>query len=309
MAIIMTFPFRVHIHLGAHKTATTFIQNWLMQNTALLRGNQVAYIPLDTLRKRFSPCFLKLVRASQASSFASASELADKIRGIIKADIESSGFDFASTRLLVLSEENLLGVMGPLTQTGVLYPALKMKMHCLAAVFEGCDVQAFMAIRNYQEFYPSAYAETLRGGHIKPFGRFMDNLDLSGNSWLGVVQTVEAALGPLKLWPYESFRANVGQILGTLLGIQVTPDMIRKQAPVRPSLTQKGLEVVMRSQGNLSAVELKRLVNLLSDRMVFEPPDAPIMIPDSLIRGQLDAKYGDELEQLAGRFIVNVPGR
>jgi len=273
----MPFPFRVHIHLGAHKTATTFIQDWLLNNKAVLRQHQIAYIPLDTLRKNFSQKFLELVNANPASVELAEAKIS-QLHTIIKTDIEALGLDVSEIKLLVLSEENLLGVMGSLTKQGQLYPALKIKMRWLAAIFAGCDVQTFMAIRNYREFYPSAYAETLRAGHIKPFEEFLVHLDVSGNSWLTVVDTVEAALGPLKLWPYEDFRANSVQVLSELLQVPITPEMIRKKTPVRPSLSQKGLALLMQCQDGLSNVELKRLANVLAGNMVFEQPVAPIAL-------------------------------
>ncbi|MDD5272720.1 MAG: hypothetical protein PHU14_08390 [Methylovulum sp.] len=298
----MSFPFRIHIHLGAHKTATTFIQNNLARQQPWLREQQIAYIPLATLRQHFTPSFWALTQAQTADQAA----LIGQLCATLLADIHASGFDPEHTRLLVLSEENLLGALGSLNHKGVLYPELAKRMQLLAQVFAGCDVQAFLAIRNYRDFYASAYAETLRQGHIKPLERFVGGLDLSGNSWLTVVAAVEAALGPVALWPYEQFRHHAPLILGNLLQTEVTPDRIGQHI-ARPSLTRKGLAVAMASRGGLSATEMKKLVNLLIDKMVFEQPDGRIAMAEGEVVERLDAQYQAELEVLAGKFMVGIP--
>jgi hypothetical protein len=292
--------FRVHIHLGTHKTATTFIQNWLSQHQALLMANQIATIPLNMLRGQFTPTFWGFVYGQAAWSPA----LAQQLRAIIDANIVAAGFDLQATRLLILSDENLLGSLSTLTNKGLLYPDLATRMARLAAVFEGCVIQPFLALRSYSEFYPSAYAETLRAGHIKPFAEYMDGLDLTGNSWLGVVDAVESVFGSVALWPYELFRDNATTVLSALLQTPVAAELMEKSPIARRSLTLKGLDIVMRCQGTLSALEMKKLVHLLAERMVFDSPDGRITIDDPAINDRLDAQYQRELDCLADRFII-----
>lgn len=300
----MASHFRVHIHLGAHKTATTFIQNWLGRHYEFLQENQIAYIPLSTLRKQFTPCFWELANGKADNPAAAV----QKIRAILEADIVASGFDLEKTRLLVLSEENLLGSLASLSNKGELYPGLAGRMVHLAAIFAGCEVQTFMSIRNFREFYPSAYAETLRHGPIKPFDRYLEQLNIMGNSWLDTVDAIESELGTLKLWPYEQFRRFAPDILSALLAVPVGAQMIGSDSVVRPSLTRKGLDVVMRCQELLTPQETKRLVNLLVEKMVFEGPDGRICIDDADMNAQLDAQYADEWAKLAQRFVVDDAG-
>jgi hypothetical protein len=288
---MMTLPFRVHIHLGAHKTATTFIQNGLAQQHDWLRERHIAYIPLHRLRQEFTPCFWELTNGQATDPVA----LMARMRTLLLANVEASGYKVGDTRLLILSEENLLGALGALYHRGVLYPDLAKRMQYLAEIFQGCEVQAFLSVRNYRDFYASAYAEVLRQGWVKPMDQFVAKLDLSGNTWPNVVAAIEAALGPVTVWPYEQFRSHTGEIISALLQTEVGADFLGKQI-VRPSLTQKGLAVAMACRDVLEPADLKKLVNTLVDKVVFEQPDGRIVLGDDGGIGALEARYWGELE-------------
>ena len=45
---------RIHLHLGAHKTATTYIQQILATNKNTLLENGVLYLPLTQTRAKLS---------------------------------------------------------------------------------------------------------------------------------------------------------------------------------------------------------------------------------------------------------------
>jgi hypothetical protein len=294
------YNFRVHIHLGAHKTASTFIQTWLAKNQGFLTDNHIAYVPLGKLRKCFSLEFSRLSKSTEDVTPA----MVEQLRDILFAEAESCGFDLASTRLFILSEENILGSVASLSATGVLYPDIKKRMALLARIFENYEIQPFLALRNYCEFYPSAYAERLRQGHVKPFDNYVGKLNLLGNSWTNIIESIEAELGMTKLWSYEQFRGNAHIILSELLQIAITPNMINVDNIARKSLTKKGLDVVMMSKKTLSVGEMKKLINLLAERMVFDAPDEKIAIKNIDTLSFLNKQYCNDLNQLSNRLII-----
>lgn len=294
----MPYHFRVHIHLGAHKTASTFIQNWQAKHQPFLKANHIAYIPLEKLRRKFMPAFWEFAGEKQVSQHQ-----VKRLRNILFAEAESCGIELQSTTLFILSEENLLGSLASLHVRGSLYSRPDKRMELLARLFAGCEIQPFLSIRNYTEFYPSAYAETLRHGYIKPFDDYIAALNLEGNSWTGVVESVESVLGTANLWPYETFRGNAHRVLSALLQIPLTADRVDAGPVIRPSLTQKGLAVAMQCRGLLSDSEMKKLVNLLAEKMAFDPPDQKIAIKDAGIISRLHEKYQNDLETLSNRLI------
>ena len=50
---------RIRIHIGAHKTGTTQIQNTLLNNVDYLSGIEVRYIGPEEFRKSFKPKDIK----------------------------------------------------------------------------------------------------------------------------------------------------------------------------------------------------------------------------------------------------------
>lgn len=294
----MPYTFRVHLHLGAHKTASTFIQNWLANHQAFLKANRIAYLPLGVMRRKFMPAFWSAMDGKQAS----AKQIA-QLRDIIVTEAESCGIDLESTALFVLSEENLLGSLASLHTKGKLYPWVGHRMRLLARLFEGSEIQPFLSIRNYTEFYPSAYAETLRHGYIKSFDDYMAAMDLPGNSWTGVVESVESVLGQAKLWPYEAFRGNAHPVLSALLETPVTAGMIDAETVVRKSLTQKGLALAMLCRDALSDAEMTKFVNLLAEKPIFDLPDQKIAIKNTETLNRLHEQYQNDLETLSNRLI------
>lgn len=295
----MPYNFRIHIHLGAHKTASTFMQNWLTKHLSLLKHNKIAYVPLENLRRQFSSAFWELA----ADQDKSVSITPAQLRDMIFAEAESCGFDLASTHLFILSEENILGSLSSLSTEGILYPGLTHRLQILAEIFEGYQIQPFFSVRSYLEFYPSAYAETLRDGYIKPFENYLYDLALTRNSWIDIIETIESALGPAIVWPYEQFRNNAHHVLSTLLQMTITTDSIDANTVIRRSLTQKGLLLALSCQDSLSVGEIKKLVNLLAEKMKFEDPDEKISIKDSRMINDLSEKYANDLQSLSSRLL------
>ncbi len=298
----MPYSFRVHIHLGAHKTASTFIQNWLSKHMELLAQHQIAYIPLAKLRQKFMPAFWRAVENPMQTDYQYAQLLA-----CLCTEASDLGFDLANTKLLLLSEENLLGGLNTLVTQGLLYPRLDQRMKTLAQVFNGFSLQAFLAIRNYADFYPSAYAETIRHQYLKSYDDYLSGLAWQDNSWLNVIDTLQASLGPIKLWAYEDFRTHTAAILSALLDLEIPSAMIDSATTDRPSLSQKGLDLAMHSRHLLSPPEMKKLINLLADKMVFEQPDTKIILPDPTRVALLNTQYQAELINLAPQLIKFAP--
>lgn len=295
----MAYNFRIHIHLGVHKTATTFIQNWLATHQPFLKDHAIAYVPLEKLRKQFTQDFWKILNNRPSMN----SEAIAQLRELLFEEAAACGYDLGTTRLFVLSEENLLGSLSSLHSKGKFYPDLDRRMRLLGRLFEGYELQPFMALRSYSEFYPSAYAEMLRHDQIQTFDAYLEGLDLAGNSWPKIVKGIESVLGPVQLWTYERFKDNSHRVLTALLQIPIDVDMIDKGSMVRQSLTQQGLDIAMRCRDILSDAEMKRLVNLLADKMIYETPGQKIAIQDHKIIGLLNEKYQHDLERLSSHLI------
>lgn len=297
----MTIPHRVHIHLGAHKTATTFIQNCLEQNKSLFLDRHILCVTPTFTRNGFMKCF----RESIAGNAENQAELTEKMLAFIKAETLSYGFNDSQPTLLVISEENFLGNFKSLIENGRLYPELKLRLATLAKTFDGCEISVFVSIRHYCEFYPSAYLEALRNGvHRMSFEEFMANATILENSWLTMIDDICSVFDTVKVWPYEKFRENAQAILSELLDTPLSKEIIDINTLQRPSLSRKGLDIVMANKDKLSRLELTRLVDLIADQMVFDDPVEKLKITDQWLIDRLNTQYQAELNKLSRYLIV-----
>ena len=95
---------RIHLHLGAHKTATTYIQRILATNKDTLLENGVFYLPLAQTRAKLSKQIMGLSRKGRRSA-----DLVSHRQAILD---ELSGKGLERCHTVLISDENLLGSPG-----------------------------------------------------------------------------------------------------------------------------------------------------------------------------------------------------
>ena len=92
---------RMIMHIGAHKTATSYMQKKLALNVELLNRRNIHYDPLEIFRKEFTPLLNEGVTRE--------SEWIRELRGTARA------------MNILVSEENVMGVPGDLVREGQYY--------------------------------------------------------------------------------------------------------------------------------------------------------------------------------------------
>ena len=122
-------------HLGAHKTATTHIQEVLRSQRLKLREQGIRYIPLDELR-------------------SATYEILESTRfPKLKFDL----LRFGAPKATILSEENFMGY--PIEACSFpLYPRMEHRLE----IIKRRPAVAFLAIRNPADFAASVYSEAAR---------------------------------------------------------------------------------------------------------------------------------------------------
>lgn len=125
---------KVLLHLGAHKTGTTFIQEVMRKNSRLLLEKGVSYLGGREAREDFTRDLVypsvglnKNIRKSRESLVSDAREY---LRAVMPG-----GED------LFFSNENVLGFCNLKANAGKIYPRAPEISSFLKDVFKGCDVQ------------------------------------------------------------------------------------------------------------------------------------------------------------------------
>lgn len=191
----------VNIHVGLHKTATTYIQQLLNTYRLQLAENQIDYFSLDEIRKRTSQ--IKKNKATPQFSWA------------IKKSLSQNA-------LLIFSEENILGNPGDCYHSDKFYPKAKeyvsnfsKKLHRLGAE----KINLYICLRSYDSFYKSLYSEYLRHDPYIPFREYLKKEVMMEHCWRELMEQLSEIkyIHEIYIWEFEKFFINRNEVINILL--------------------------------------------------------------------------------------------
>ena len=220
------------LYIGAHKTATTHVQNLLAANRSLLSVHNVSLsIPTD-IRPNWLPDFDKFVRSRNQATLELILDKSPK------------------NGVWIFSEENISGVPNDLRLKPGLYTGLPKKLLAFQEIFAGCQIEVFFSIRSYESFYASSYLEVIRNKGYFPFDEFYDENRYSNNSWIDVVEKLVNIVDQeqVTLWRYEDFTPLLPSVLQRMTDLpqETIAAMISDYnvGKTRPSISNKTLSIL-----------------------------------------------------------------
>lgn len=227
---------RIMIHLGAHKTATTYIQGILKKNVSALLEQGILYIPLDEMRRKgLTKAIIELSRSSRKNG---------TLIGLRQEILD--GFDMKlleKCHTVVISEENLSAGPWDFLQ-GLGYASLGSKLESLRNEL-GPNLHLFFCIRDYPSFLASIYVEILRHHPYCSFGEFLSGLyEEAPNLWSDVYRQLTELFGSdsVTFWDFEDTVLHAQPVLSMLTG--ATGKFAIDPSPVRESLSQRAIEFI-----------------------------------------------------------------
>lgn len=197
----------IHIHLGAHKTASTHIQAILRENAALLSAAKVRYAPPSEVRRLIGPAR----RAAAWAGFVPSPRAFVAARRIAALA--------GDERLLIVADENSLGMCAEVIMTGALYPTAAPRLRLLGRLAARRDTTAFLAIRDYAPFFSGVHAQAARGGRARALtAAELKAFAALPRRWPDVVRDIRRALpdARLILWRFEDYKALRARIPGMI---------------------------------------------------------------------------------------------
>lgn len=246
----------LHIHLGVHKTASTFLQDCIA-----LHRRELAFSGINWL----GPAEIRdiVVRAVNLQSKQTNRQVhqLDYLRK--KASLLFSEVKHANT--VVLSDENLLGGCRKAFCEAGFYPNLTQRMRALGSLLPIKATKIFLAVRSPETFATSAYCESLL--HAKQFINFSSYFAEARTStllWSELVYRLRQSFqdAQIVVWKYEEFALVAEQILELLLGKEgakmVLPLPISERN--RPSLSALAVDLLEQTSGTVTPVDYKKLV-------------------------------------------------
>lgn len=274
---------RTILHIGAHKTATTYMQKKLAINREELAARGIHYDPLEVLRKNFTNSLQDPPKGNP--EFVAG--LKEKIR----------------TQDVIVSEENMPGVPGDLVRDGVYYAHAKERLALIGRILDVKAPEIFMAIREYSSFLVSMYCEYIRHREFIRFADYFERYQKSGFSWIKVVTDISEALpdARLRLWDFGKFRTIETEVFTALLG-QDPAFLKAPEGPVRESFSDAAIRAYEALSTALTHQEMKQLINPVARALpkgdlhkAFNP-----LAED--VAAALKQQYREDLKTIAERF-------
>lgn len=283
----------VCLHIGAHKTATTYIQARLYEKKPVLAEHGIGVVEHAELRDVVAN------RLDRTEIFGSLGH------AFIKPQISASlGRMFAkdpSLDRMVLSDENIAGPMTSATASSGLYPDLRKRLSAVIDSLSAYDVHVHFAVRSYGPFFNSIYAFRAGLRKSQDLALFREKAFARKRGWPAIVADLCAAAGPerVTVWSYEAFVESPETIAAVLLGREELGIFSRDDKLSLPSLSRKGMAVLDRASDLLSAEEYMGLARSIA-RFKFDPPDRKFSMFGAKEAQELRAAYAQDLELVRG---------
>ena len=282
---------KIIIHAGAHKTASTHLQNRVLENENLVVKSGCSYLGPEKTRDQLGTLWRALGRSDTPD------EQKRKLAALA-----------AGQPRLVISEENIIGgfkdlMNGP--NRAILYPKAVERLARLAQLVAPNPLHIAMAVREPSSYYVSVYNQLLLSGRFQTWERFSKGLDPTAVKWSDILRPIAEIPGvaAVSIWRYEDYHRLLPQILNTLLG-QPRPDIpLHMEKRMHEGLSERAVQACCTwhaagYDGRLGAVAREDFP--VSDAY---PKFSPW--PEELMR-ESRAAYGRDIEALgrAGNITV-----
>jgi hypothetical protein len=278
---------KIKLHLGAHKTATTHLQQMLKSSQEYLYQRGVALSTPTELRQKWMPSFFEYMQSGD-----------EKFLKEIRINQSYSSW--------IISEENFSGVSYDLKIQSGIYPNLQKRLELFKNIFKEHEIEIFFSIRSYHEFYRSAYLEVVRNRGYLPFEEFYNEERFKDNSWVSVIEAMVELCGEesITLWRYEDFRSLMPTVLAQMTGLEDVKNIIASYQvqKTRPSLSAKSLQVLESFYSSGHPEEGKKIVEHLTKKYPIGN-DYQAFMPFSHDEIQrFKNRYKQDLEYIQNRY-------
>ena len=291
---------KLHVHVGVHKTATTYLQGQLSKKKQQLNQAGVGAMGLG----EFRPFFTRHLMELPVGQFRIEDHLEKFFGDGVPDDISG----------LILSDENLIGLCNGFISYGKAYRGSDERLNRLRELLAGHEVTMFMAIRSYDSFTSSAYCEAMR--HTQQFVRFnafRTKFDIESLRWPAMIGRFVAALQPaeVKLWRFEDFRQHSDSIFKALaFGADVgkQPEQPKAERQSFSAAAVSVLETLAKRHGPKTAAEL---VDAVSEGLPKGPGkgEYPAFDPWTAAEHQsMTSLYDEDCAAIPAKYWLVPPG-
>jgi len=275
---------QIVLHLGVHKTASTYLQAVLEASRDGLRAEGIGYVTLKEMRSG--------ITARVRRPGLLGMRLAMTARRLLEGHKDC--------RRLILSDENISGGSRELID-GLFYSAAGKRAESLAKALGSDDVRIMVATRSYDSFVASCYCEHLQHFPFLTPSEYLAAFDIACLDWSILIADLCRRFGQehVTVWRFEDFNDVEDEVLSAMAG-DVAIDWVKPSRPLRQSLPQKAVDALIALVPLLNRKEISRVLEPVSKALGEH--GTPFRTYDDETARALRARYDRNIETLAHSF-------
>lgn len=271
----------VVLHIGVHRTGTTTVQRVMGASRETLVAGRIAYWG----PKRLRGGLFQGLSDDPSQMLPWQARRRKRMAGRIKLAMETHRQE--GMRTLLVSEENIAGMLRPNLTRQSLYPDADTRLARLAEAFGKRCIRVAIGIRCYDRYWSSALAFALARGGPPPTSQMCSALVAQPRRWRDLVHAAAQAFpqAEIVVWTHEALAARPEQQVAALLG-GPAPRLKAIRDWHNASPTPAALREVMMDRGE--------------DPGVISEMSGKFMPFTALQRSALRAHYAEDLGWLRG---------
>ena len=281
---------RISLHLGAHKTASTYLQAVLKRNGGWLAAQGHASFGPDRLRGDLR---LPALNPRQPASRGGFAPLARAL-----------GDQTAAGRAVLLSEENLIGTTRPglIAQGAQLYPQAELRLARLLGALEVTQAHLFMAVRNPPGFLISAFGQQLMAGKLITFERYCSGVDPLALRWSELVARLLALpqVAQVTLWRHEDHATVLPLVLAEMFGPHTAAGVALPDRTSHAGPSARAIEAALAQLAEDPQADPRKTLRRAMKRWPKSSAQLGPMPFDAALLTQARASYDADLAQMRG---------
>lgn len=203
------------LHIGAHRTGTTALQQACRNNAGLLADKNIEVWGSDVMRAPALERFPNIWPGENNTANKKA------VNGAITAmhDAILERIEGGRGHLLV-TEENLLGSMPANLAAQSLYPNAGERMAAYRELFPVPPNRVYLCLRNYAGYWASAYAFAALRNDLPAFSQLCDGLVQGPRGWREILTDLHEVFPDSRIvvWEHNKTAQMLGGVLAMMFG-------------------------------------------------------------------------------------------
>ena len=239
----------VTLHIGAHRTGTTSLQQLLGANAAALNSANAAYWGPNRTRSGLFSGFFKDPTMLTRDSLRRAK----RSTGVIQINLQR--LEAAGMGQLIVSEENMMGGICDNLVATSLYPFAADRLSSFRRAFAGRRLQIALTIRSYEAYWASALAFSIKRGFAAPETAHLDLLVTQPRRWQSVIEAIVDVFpeAEVSVMTFEGFAGYADRHLDLLLARPLRVDLRQKHHWHNASPSRDKLRKILADRGDDAA--------------------------------------------------------